>query len=312
MDEHTPSDLPGQPLPAGMTNQSAPADGCAGSDRRGHRQVPADWREANRSNWDERVPIHVASDFYDVKAFREGRDFLRDFEVAEVGDVTGRTLLHLQCHFGQDTLSWARRGAARVVGLDFSAPAVAAARALAADVGLGPDRAAFVAADVYDAPAAVPEPSYDIVYTGTGALNWLPDVDRWARTAASLVAPGGFLYLAEFHPLTDALDDETGSRVVHDYFSRDPWIDDEPLTYTDAGPGTAITSSRTVEWQHPIGDVVSALCAAGLRLEFLHEHDTSVFARFDDLVQTGEQRYRFPEGRPRIPLMYSLKASRPR
>ncbi|MQS36391.1 class I SAM-dependent methyltransferase [Streptomyces katsurahamanus] len=270
---------------------------------------PPDWREVNRSNWDERVPIHVAGDFYELDAFRAGKEALRDFEIAEVGDVSGRTLLHLQCHFGQDTLSWARRGAAQVVGLDFSEPAVEAARALAAEIGFGPERAAFVAADVYDAVEAVPDARYDIVYTGTGALNWLPDIERWARTAASLVAPGGFLYLAEFHPLTDALDDETGSKVVHDYFSRDAWLDDMPGTYADLDAETV--HNRTVEWQHPIGEVVSALCATGLRLEFLHEHDISLFPRFGDFTQSEDGYYRFPAGRPRIPLMYSLKATRP-
>ncbi|MGW4032418.1 class I SAM-dependent methyltransferase [Streptomyces sp. NPDC004838] len=269
---------------------------------------PSDWRDANRSNWDERVPIHVASDFYDLGSFRAGKDSLRDFEIAEVGDVSGRTLLHLQCHIGLDTLSWARRGASQVVGLDFSEPAVDAARSLAADLGLGPERAAFVAADVYDAAEAVPDPSYDIVYTGVGALNWLPDMTRWAETAASLVAPGGFLYLAEFHPLTDALDDETGSRVVHDYFSRAPWVEEMSGSYADLNAETV--NNRTVEWQHPIGEVVSALAGAGLRLEFLHEHDVSLFDRFEQLSRSGDGYYRFPADRPRIPLMYSLKASK--
>ena len=142
---------------------------------------PDDWREANRAKWDERVAIHTASDYYDQDGFRRARDVLRDFEIAEVGDVTGRSLLHLQCHFGQDTLSWAHRGAARVVGLDFSEPAVETARELAAELGYGPDRAAFVAADVYDAAEAVPDTAYDIVYTGIGALNWLPDLRALGR-----------------------------------------------------------------------------------------------------------------------------------
>ncbi|WP_406303838.1 class I SAM-dependent methyltransferase [Streptomyces sp. NBC_00885] len=270
--------------------------------------TPSDWREANRSRWNERVPIHVASDFYDLDGFRSGKDVLRDFEAAEVGDVTGRTLLHLQCHIGLDTLCWARRGAAQVVGLDFSEPAVETARGLAADLGLGPDRAAFVAADVYDAAEAVPDSSYDIVYTGVGALNWLPDIMRWAETAASLIAPGGFLYLAEFHPLTDVLDDASGSRIVHDYFARDAWIDQTPGTYADFDAPTV--HNRSVEWQHPVGEVVSALSAAGLRLEFLHEHDVSMFQRFGVLTRHEDGYYRFPADRPRIPLMYSLKASR--
>ncbi|MFI8963500.1 class I SAM-dependent methyltransferase [Streptomyces sp. NPDC053493] len=270
---------------------------------------PEDWYEANRARWDERVPIHTASEFYDLEAFRSGKDPLRDFELAEVGDVTGRSLLHLQCHFGQDTLSWARHGAARVVGLDYSEPAVEAARSLAADLGLTPEQATFVAADVYDAAEAVPDSSYDIVYTGVGALCWLPDIDRWAETAASLVSPGGFLYLSEFHPLTDVFDDETGSRVINDYFTRDVWVDTSPGTYADAGAATVHNVS--VEWQHPIGEVVTALAKAGLRIEFLHEHDVSLIGRYGTLKRHEDAYYRFPADRPRFPLMYSVKASKP-
>ncbi|MFJ8920655.1 class I SAM-dependent methyltransferase [Streptomyces sp. NPDC102415] len=271
--------------------------------------TPDDWREVNRARWDERVPIHAAGDYYDLDAFLAGRDVLRGFEIEEVGDVTGRTLLHLQCHIGLDTLSWARRGAAQVVGLDFSEPAVEVARGLAGSLGLSQERAAFVPSDVYDAAEAVPDSAYDIVYTGTGALNWLPDVPRWAEVAASLVAPGGFLYLAEFHPLTDCLDDETGSTITYDYFSRDAWVDESPGTYADFDAATV--HNRSVEWQHPVGEVVSALAAAGLRIEFLHEHDASLFARYPALVRHADGSYRFPADRPRIPMMYSVKASRP-
>ncbi|WP_306332795.1 bifunctional 2-polyprenyl-6-hydroxyphenol methylase/3-demethylubiquinol 3-O-methyltransferase UbiG [Streptomyces sp. KL118A] len=273
-----------------------------------YSRTPADWRETNRRRWDERVPLHLASDYYDLDAFRAGQDPLRAHELAEVGDVRGKSLLHLQCHIGLDTLSWARHGASRVVGLDFSEPAVDAARELAAELGLTPEQAAFVAADVYDAAEAVPDVSYDIVYTGVGALGWLPDIQRWAETAASLVAPGGFLYLSEFHPLTDVLDDATGSRIEHDYFARDAWIDETPGGYADTT--TPTVHNRTVEWQHPIGDVVSALAAAGLRIEFLRERDQTLFERFGTL-ELRDGVYRFPADRPRIPLMYSLRASRP-
>ncbi|GAA3066176.1 class I SAM-dependent methyltransferase [Streptomyces roseofulvus] len=271
--------------------------------------TPDDWHEANRARWDERVPIHAASEFYDLDAFRAGKDALRDFELAEVGDVTGRSLLHLQCHIGLDTLSWARHGAARVVGLDFSEPAVDTARSLAADLGLGPDRAAFVASDVYDAAEAVPDRAYDIVYTGVGALCWLPDLDRWAEIAAALVAPGGFLYVSEFHPLADSFDDETGSTLVHDYFVRDPWVDTTPGTYADIDAPTV--HNRSVEWVHPVGEVVTALAKAGLRIEFLHEHDVTLVPRYATLERHEDGYHRFPAGRPRVPLMYSLKASRP-
>lgn len=157
-----------------------------------------EWFEVNRANWDERVPIHVEGEFYDVAGFLAGEERLRPFELAEMGDVGGKDLLHLQCHFGIDTLGWAGHGA-RVTGLDFSAPAVEAATKLASQLSLD---ASFVRANVYDAAEALEGRTSDVVYTGLGALNWLPDIERWAGVAEALIRPGGFLYLAEFHPFT--------------------------------------------------------------------------------------------------------------
>lgn len=185
----------------------------------------AGWRAANRANWDERVPVHVAGDFYDLPGFVPGRDTLRDFELTEIGETLGGR-------------------------------------------------------------------TFDIVYTGFGALCRLPDIAGWAQTAAKLVAPGGFLYLAEFHPVADVLADD-GRTIEGNYFQRDPIIVDAPGTYAD--PNAPITASLTVEWLHGIGEVVSALAAAGLRLEFLHEHDSGHF--------------RFPAGLP-VPQVYSLRAVR--
>ncbi|MFC8716871.1 class I SAM-dependent methyltransferase [Kitasatospora sp. NPDC057198] len=251
---------------------------------------PADWAELNRANWDERVPLHVGGRFYDVPGFTAGADTLIDFELAEVGDVTGKRLLHLQCHIGLDTLSWARRGA-EVTGLDFSAPAIAQAAELAAEIGA--DTARFVVSDVYGALEALDGEGFDVVYTGRGALNWLPDLAGWARTVARLVKPGGFVYLAEFHPLSELVEDDPGV-LVEDYFLRGAQVVDDPGSYADRS--AELPSTRTVQWRHGVGDVVSALAAAGLRLEFLHEH--------------AHGHFRLPAG-PRIPLVYSLRASRP-
>lgn len=145
----------------------------------------ADWQALNRANWDDRVPIHLESQYYDLASFRTGRNSLRPFEVAEAGPVTGRRLVHLQCHIGLDTLSWARHGAL-VSGLDFSEPALEAARSLAADLAIP---ASFVTADLYDAAAAFGGQRFDIVYTGIGALVWLPDLPRWAPGPDDLLAP---------------------------------------------------------------------------------------------------------------------------
>lgn len=262
-----------------------------------------EWLQLNRMNWDERAGIHAASEFYGVREFPARGSTLRSFEPDEVGEVSGRSLLHLQCHMGQDTLSWARLGA-RAVGLDFSEPAIRTARQLAEEVELaGPAR--FVVSDVYDAEAALPGDRFDIVYTGLGALVWLPDLVRWAKIVAALLNPGGFLYLVEFHPLSDILG-EDGRAVEQDYFDGGGREVDYRHTYTD---GPAMTNTRQVQWQHPLGEVLTALAGAGLRLDFLHEHDITLFQRFPVLENAGGE-YRFPEGHPRVPLLYSLRATR--
>jgi SAM-dependent methyltransferase len=262
-------------------------------------------RELNRRWWDERVSIHTASEFYDVEGFKAGAGTLRPFEIEEVGDVAGKRLLHLQCHFGLDTLSWARLGAS-VVGLDFSGPAVEAANSLGAETGLD---ARFVQADLYDAVEALGGQRFEIVYTGLGALNWLPDLPRWAEVVVALLADGGFLYLAEFHPFSDVFADDDLT-AVHDYF-HDPAglrIVDEGGTYANLEAETA--NNATHEWAHPIADVLGVLLGAGLDLELFNEHDYTLFARWPHLVPAPGGIYRQPEGSPRLPLIYSLRARR--
>jgi SAM-dependent methyltransferase len=262
-----------------------------------------EWLDLNRANWDSRVPVHVESEFYDLPGFRAGRDTLRPFEAAEAGDVTGKRLAHLQCHIGLDTLSWGRRGAV-VSGLDFSAPAIDTARSLASSLGIP---ASFVVSDVYDAAAAFGGARFDIVYTGVGALVWLPSVTRWASVVASLLAPGGFLYLVEGHPFVQVLEEtEAGSLAVsYDYFDSSPQVEDYPFTYTD---GPELTQQRSVQFQHSLGSIVTALSEAGLRIEFLHEFEYETFQRFPGLEAGASGSYRVPAGRPRVPMQFSLRA----
>jgi SAM-dependent methyltransferase len=265
----------------------------------------------NREWWDERVAGHVASRFYDVGRFREGGSTLRPFEREEVGDVTDKSLVHLQCHFGLDSMSWARAGAS-VRGLDFSAPAVETANQLASELGID---ASFVQADVHDAVAALGGERFDVVYTGLGALNWLPDLDRWAGIVTELLEPGGFLYLSEFHPITWIYGDSEPV-IELDYFHNpdgETFEDGEQGSYADLDVPTR--NNSTVEWAHTLADVVSAVLGAGLRLELLHEHDYTLFPRFNYLIEDREFLeagviYRQPEGEPRLPLMYSLRASK--
>ncbi|MET7390584.1 class I SAM-dependent methyltransferase [Streptomyces sp. NPDC005529] len=272
-----------------------------------------DWQEKNLAVWDERAAIHAASPIYNLAGFRDrfrsGRDVLSDFEIGEVGDVSGKRLLHLQCHIGTSTLSWGRRGAL-VTGLDFSGVAVETARRLAVDLDCRQVR--FVQSSVYEAPMALDDEVFDVVYIGVGSLGWMDDLERWANTVASLVAPGGFLYIKEFHPVALCISSD-GTPFGEDYFTRGPLVYQESGTYGDRNAPTLHT--RSVKWRHTIGDVVSAVCAAGLRLEFLHEFDfaTGISSRWKNLRKVSDAGsgniWRLPEGLPRAPLTYSLKAS---
>ncbi|HEX6567830.1 MAG TPA: class I SAM-dependent methyltransferase [Acidimicrobiales bacterium] len=267
-----------------------------------------EWADLNRAWWDERAPIHATSDFYDLAGFLADPDAttLRPFEIDEVGEVAGRTLVHPQCHFGMDTLSWARRGA-RVVGLDFSGAAVAAAAEAAGRAGLD---AEFVVGNVYDAVGLVGGRTFDIVYTGLGAINWLPDIERWADVMAALTAPGGLFYVAEFHPVHAILgDDDLTVRYPYFHDRESPLTFDEAGTYADLDAATG--HNHTVEWTHGLGSVVSAVIDAGLTVELLHEFDYTLFPRWPFLVKDGRDIYRLPDDLPSIPLMYSLRARKP-
>lgn len=269
------------------------------------------WRELNRANWDERVAIHLVAPSYSSSPLRAGQARLNPIEEAELGPVDGLRLLHLQCHFGHDTLILAQRGAI-VVGLDFSMPAIAAARAMANELDLA-DRARFVEADLYDAPTAIPgAASFDRVYVTWGALGWLPDIAGWARIVAHFLRPGGSLYLAEGHPAALVLDDaapqaEGRPGFCLPYFHSEPLLFDDPTDYADST--ARLANSKTCEWIHPLGEVVTALIAAGLRLDWLREHDAVTWQMFKCLTQSPDGLYRWPD-KPWLPLSFSLSAIR--
>ena len=265
-----------------------------------------DYLAANRANWDDRVAIHVASRFYDVEGWLATRPGMRQRERRALGDVTGLDLVHLQCHFGLDTLALADSGA-RVTGVDFSPEAVGTARRLAQRAGLD-GRARFVEADVLSAAEALAPDTFDVVYVSLGALCWLPSVRRWAAQVAALLRPGGRLYIHDVHPLAWALADDE-PRLEHTYFEEtEPYVDDSAVTYTD-GAGR-IGSSRSYEWNHSLGEIVGALLAEGMRLLLLDEHDWTVWPRFPWLVETADHRWECPPGHPRMPLTFTILAGR--
>lgn len=267
----------------------------------------SNWLTTNRAMWDERAPLHVTSDFYDVEGFKAGRGTLLPFEIDELGALGGLRLAHLQCHFGLDTLDLARlHPTVAATGLDFSAPAIDAATRLASELRLA-DRARFVLGDVYRAVEVLGGERFDVVYSGKGALLWLPDLDRWAEVVRNLLAPGGFLYLTEFHPVSDVLGTDEAV-PVRDYFATEPTIYDEPGSYVD--PSLPTVHNVSYEWLHPISRVITALLGAGLQIELFHEWDFTVDSQHTFLVQ-GEARGRRWPGPGTLPLMYSLKAVRP-
>ena len=208
-----------------------------------------EWHRANRANWDERVGVHLGPGGYDLSNLRAGRGTLNAIEECELPAVSGKRVLHLQCHFGADSLTLVQRGA-EVVGLDFSVRAIEAARSLASELGLT-KQASFIHADVYDALEAIAPPHrFDLVFVTWGAICWLPDITRWAQIAAAMLRPGGSLYLADGHPAAYVFDDENGSPdgmpgLYAPYFSREPVIDTDPGDYIDPMRGSPMRPHTT-------------------------------------------------------------------
>ena len=267
---------------------------------------------ANRAWWDASVPVHLRSTFYDVAALRAGCARLYPIEDAELGFVTGLDVLHLQCHFGYDSLVLAQRGA-MVTGLDFSSAAIVAARGLASELGLS-ERARFVEADLYDAMRVLEAvPGYDLVFVSWGALMWLHDIRRWAEIVAHFLKPGGRLYLAEGHPVALAMErdpcgDGVRPRSAASYFRAGPIRCDESADYAD--PTVTLDAPATYEFSHTLGDIVTALAQAGLILQFLHEHDAVPWPMLDGLRHDPDRMYRWPDA-TWLPLAFSLAARCP-
>ena len=264
--------------------------------------------ELNRRNWEERVPIHVASSFYDVDAFVAGKPAVEPFEIDELGPLGDLRLVHLQCHFGLDTLDLVRlHPGLTAVGLDFSASAVAAATDLSSRLGLSA-RTTFVEGEVMAASSVLGSAAFDVVYTGKGAICWLNDLNEWAQQCFALLRPGGFLYVSEFHPLGYALS-QSEPVVAEDYFRTDPWVEEFSGSYADRSAATE--HNLSISWNHPLPDVFTAVLSAGFELRFFHEYDYTLFRLNDWLVEGTDGRWRWPSEDRRLPLMFSLKAYRP-
>lgn len=249
--------------------------------------------EMNRAGWDERAKIHFESKFYDVEGFLAGRTSLREIELAELQNVAGKRLLHLQCHFGLDTLSWARKGAI-CSGVDISPAAIEKARELADKTRL---EAEFVCSGVYDFTRTSSEP-YEIVFTSYGAICWLPDLKKWAEVVASNLAAGGRFYMVEFHPVYDLL-------AGYSYFTRTEPDIEETGTYTENDTGA---KAKLATWAHPMSSVINALVEAGIAIERVNEFPYSPYNCFQGMVEREPGRYYLTHKGNDVPLVYSVTA----
>ena len=258
---------------------------------------------ANLKRWNELVDIHAWSEEYDLEGFLKGESSLHSPELEALGDVSGKRLLHLQCHFGLDTLSWARLGA-QVTGVDFSENAIQLARHLAERLRIP---ARFIRCNVYDLPEFIDE-EFDIVYTSYGVINWLHDVFRWGEIVSRYLSSGGTFFMAEFHPFLGVFEEEGSELLIRYPYWHSPEPDYfEPVgTYADR---EAVLENRgNYEWAHPLSDVVNSLIKAGLTLRELKEYPYSVDEIFS-IMETGADGYRrFKRKEYQIPLMFSLKA----
>ncbi len=267
---------------------------------------------ANRRWWDDVTGPHLHSAFYDVAGFRNGRSSLPAYVQEEVGDVEKKKLLHLQCHFGLDTLSWARLGA-DVTGVDFGGEAIRQARQLATEVGI---EARFDEANIYDLGDRF-DGAFDIVFTSYGALPWLHDLRQWAEIITNALKPGGLFYMAEFHPFFDTLQDGRPIAEPVDAHVDYPYFDPgEPLVVAgrdgaDYADTTLHTGRDTYEWFHSLEDVIGSLLRVGLRIEMFREQDFCLYRARRGMARGADGFWRLPEGVPSVPLMYSLRARKP-
>lgn len=247
--------------------------------------------DINRAGWDQRAKTHFTSKFYDVDGFIAGNTSLREIELAELGDVADKRLLHLQCHFGMDTLSWVRRGA-RCTGVDISPVAIQQARELAQRTRL---EAEFVCSDVYSFKSSRATP-YDIVFCSYGTICWLPDLQPWAEIVSANLAPGGTFYIVEFHPIYDIL-------AGYAYFTQiEPDVEEEG-TYTENG---ADTITKLATWSHPLSRVINALIGVGIQIERVNEFPFSPYNCFEGMTEREPGRFYLSHRGHDVPIVYSL------
>lgn len=260
-----------------------------------------DYLEINRALWNEKTKHHIASAFYDVEGFIAGKSSLKDPELGLLEDVRGLSILHLQCHFGQDSLSLARMGA-HVVGTDIADEAIAYARKLADKIKVN---AQFICSDTYSVSNLIQE-KFDIVFTSYGVTGWLPDLQRWAQIISDMLKPGGRLVFVEFHPVVWMFDSHFAG-IQHSYFNTGPIIETSQGTYADKD---ADMEMQEIGWNHSLSEVMQSLINANLQIEIFNEYDYVEYDCFSNSVEILEKKWQIKGMEGKIPLMYALKAKK--
>lgn len=266
-----------------------------------------EYMRTNKELWDKLAKIHHKSEFYDVEGFLKGNQTLDPIELEELPNLSGKKLLHLMCHFGLDTLSLARLGA-NATGVDFSCEAIELAKELSRTAKID---ANFVCSNIYDLPDILNE-KFDVVFTSGGVIMWLPDLKEWARIIAHFLKPDGFFYIREFHPFGYVFDDDenvTDLRVRYPYFQGK-----EPLSFEDEG-SYASEDAKTgkmpsFEWNHPISRIINVLIDVGLTIDFFHEFPITTYKALPFMITREKGRWVLPDNEDKIPLMFSLKATK--
>lgn len=256
----------------------------------------------NRASWNELTSIHVDSDFYDVVGFRNGKSSLNSIELTEIGDVKGKKILHLQCHFGLDTLSFARLGA-NVTGIDISDESIKMAQKLSDELSIP---AKFIRSNIYEINNIV-EDNFDIIYTSYGALNWLDDLNKWADIINRFLKPGGVFYMVEFHPFIYSLKEDL--EIGESYFKTSKIETSVEGTYTD-GSKDVKRNLKNIEWHHSLSEVLNSLIDNNLRIEFFNEFPYQVYNCFKNMIEIDNGKWVFEKYRDKIPYMYSIKATK--
>ncbi|MCF8359211.1 MAG: class I SAM-dependent methyltransferase [Prolixibacteraceae bacterium] len=258
-----------------------------------------DYSEINRQLWNAKTDIHFNSEFYNVDYFLKGKSSLNPIELELLGDVGGKSILHLQCHFGLDTLSLAREGA-RVTGVDLSDRSIEKANELAKEAKL---KARFIRSNIYKLPEVMDE-KFDIVFTSYGVIGWLPDMERWAQTIARFLKPGGRFVMVEFHPVVWMFSYDFKT-IEFSYSSNEPIIEELEGTYTNRD---AEIKQKSVSWNHGLSKVINALINSGLTIEQFNEHDFSPYNCFQNTVETEKGKFQIKGLEGKIPMLYSVKA----